>query len=158
MKCLRNKSILLIDDDASLLRALDKVLSEAGAIITTACRGGDGLELLSKRQRRFDLIITDLQMPFVKGVDVVRAIHDFFPPQPVVVLTAFANPEIRAACLEHGAVAVLEKPMGSQGLIAAIEAALRPGATTRERNPVFPKAPAEQPAQMNPASGHPHHI
>jgi CheY-like chemotaxis protein len=115
-------------------------------MVTTACRGGDGIELVSKREKRFELIITDLQMPFVKGVGVVRVIHDFFPPQLVVVLTAFATPEIRAACLEHGAVAVLEKPMGSQGLIAALEAALRAGATTRERNPEFPKTSTEQAA------------
>jgi CheY-like chemotaxis protein len=158
MKCLHNRSILLIDDDATLLRALDKVLSGAGATVTTACRGGEGIEVLRKREKRFDLIITDLQMPFVKGVDVVRAVHAFFPPQPVVVLTAFANPEIRAACLEHGAVAVLEKPIGSPGLIAAVEAALRVGATTRERNAVFPKTLTEQPAQLNPASGHPRYI
>jgi CheY-like chemotaxis protein len=158
MKRLRNRTILLIDDDESLLRALNKVLSDAGATVTTASRGGEGIEILRKREKRFDLIITDLQMPFVKGVDVVRAVHDFFPPQPVIVLTAFANPDIRAACMEHGAVAVLEKPVGSQGLIAAVEAALRAGATTRDRNSVSHKTATEQPAQLNPASGHPHYI
>jgi CheY-like chemotaxis protein len=114
MRGLRNKSILVIDDDVSLLRALNKVLGCAGAKVTAADRGGEGIEILSKREKRFDLIITDLQMPYVNGLTIVSAVHEFFPTQPVVVLTAFANPEVRAACLGHGAVAFLEKPIDSQ--------------------------------------------
>jgi len=135
MKRIRNKSILLIDDDAGLLRALGKVLSGEGAIVTTTDWAGDGIELLSKRDQHFDLVITDLQMPFVNGLTVVRALHEIFPALPVVVLTAFAEPEAKAACLEQGAVAFLEKPLGSQELIAAVQEALRAKTPTRRSSP-----------------------
>ena len=128
-------TILVIDDDAGLLRALDKVLSGAGAIVTAADWAGDGIEILSKREKHFDLVITDLHMPFVNGLTIVSTVHKFFPTLPVVVMTAFANPEMRTACLEQHAVAFLEKPMGSEELIAALEAALlirttKPGPTS----------------------------
>ena len=64
-------------------------------------------------------------MPFVNGLTVVNALREIFPTLPVVVFTAFANPEIRAACLEQGAAAFLEKPLDSQELIAAVQRALR---------------------------------
>jgi DNA-binding response OmpR family regulator len=153
MTGLRNKSILVIDDDASLLRALKKVLCGEGAVVTTADRGGDGLELLSKRDKRFDLVITDLQMPFVSGFTVARVLRETFPTLPVVVLTAFANPEVRAACLEQGAVALLEKPVGSQELIAALEAVVRAGAPKRRPNPSFPKYSHTASRPIKPASG-----
>ena len=139
MKGLRNKSILVIDDDAGLLRALNKVLSGEGATVTAADWAGDGIEILSRREKYFDLVITDLQMPFVNGLTIVSTVHQFFPTLPVVVLTAFANPEIRTACLEQHAVAFLEKPMGSQELIAALEAALRVTATKRGPSSLFPE-------------------
>lgn len=124
MKSINGKSILVIDDDPGMLRALNKVLSGEGATVSCANWAGDGIDILTKREKQIDLVITDLRMPFVTGMTVVYAIHEILPRLPVIVLTAFANPEVRAACREQGAAAFLEKPLDSQELIAAVRSAL----------------------------------
>ena len=96
MKKLRNKSVLIIDDDPGMLRALDKVLTGEGADVTCAAWGGDAIEILTARRKRVDLVITDLRMPILTGITVVYAIHEVFPGLPVIVLTAFGSANVKA--------------------------------------------------------------
>ncbi|MEP6673164.1 MAG: response regulator [Chthoniobacter sp.] len=124
MTSIRNKSILVVDDDPGMLRALEKVLTSEGALVTSAKWVGDAVDLLTQRERHIDLVVTDLRMPIVTGVTLVDAIHKIFPALPVIVLTAFSSPDVKALCLDQGAVAVLEKPLDSTQLVAAIVSAL----------------------------------
>ncbi len=121
MKSLRNKSVLIIDDDAGMLCALDKVLTGEGADVACAAWAGDAVEILTERQKRFDLVITDLRMPFLTGITVVYAVHEVFPELPVIVLTAFGSPDVKAECFRQGAAAFLEKPLNTVQLLSAIE-------------------------------------
>ena len=121
MKKIHGKSILIIDDDAGMLRALDKVLAGAGAVVTRAQCAGDAVEILTVRKEKFDLVITDLRMPFVTGLTVVCAIHQIFPELPVIVLTAFGSADVKAECFRQGAAAFLEKPLDASALLAAVE-------------------------------------
>jgi DNA-binding NtrC family response regulator len=121
MKKLHNKSVLIVDDDPGMLRALDKVLTGEGADVTCAAWAGDALDILTARQMRVDLVITDLRMPILTGITVVYAIHEVFPALPVIVLTAFGSPDVKAECLRQGAVAFLEKPLDTSQLLTAIE-------------------------------------
>jgi DNA-binding NtrC family response regulator len=123
---LRDKSILIVDDDASMLRALEKVLGGEGAIVTSIPRGDDAIELLALRREGFDLLITDLRIPFVTGATLVYAVHQVFPTLPIIVLTAFGDPAVKTACLEQGAAAFLEKPLDTIQLLSAIFGALTP--------------------------------
>ena len=68
-------------------------------------------------------MITDLRMPFVTGMTLLYAIHELSPRLPVIVLTAFGSPEIRAECLQQGAVAFIEKPVESRELVEAVSEA-----------------------------------
>ena len=120
MKKIWEKSILVIDDDQGMLRAIDKVLTGAGALVTRAECAGDAVEILTARQKNFDLVITDLRMPFVNGLTVVYAIHKIYPELPVIVLTAFGSADVRAECFRQGAVAFLEKPLDASELLAAV--------------------------------------
>ena len=126
IKNIRNKSVLLVDDDTRMLRALDKVLSGEGAVVTCTEWAGDAIELLSERQVRIDLVITDLRMPFVSGMTAVYAIHKIFPKLPIIVLTAFGSPDVRAECLRQGASAFLEKPLDTPQLLDVVEKVLAP--------------------------------
>jgi DNA-binding NtrC family response regulator len=121
MKKIHDKSVLIIDDDTGMLRALDKVLTGAGAVVTRAQCAGDAVEILTVRKERFDLVITDLRMPFVTGLTVVYAIHQIFPALPVIVLTAFGSADVKAECFRQGAAAFLEKPLDTSELLAAVE-------------------------------------
>jgi DNA-binding NtrC family response regulator len=115
-----HKSILLVDDDARTLRALDKVLSGEGAIVTCANWAGDAVDILTERRKVIDLVITDLRMPMFSGLTALYAIHKIFPAMPVIVLTAFGSPVVRAECLREGADAFLEKPLDSRQLLEVI--------------------------------------
>ncbi len=128
VKYICNKSVLLIDDNAGMLRALDKVLTGEGAVVTCADCAYDALEILTARKLKVDLVITDLNMPFMSGVQTgvatVFAIHENFPALPVIVLTAFGSPDVYGECLRRGAVAVLEKPLDTPQLLDAVEGVL----------------------------------
>jgi DNA-binding NtrC family response regulator len=121
MKKIHQKSILIIDDDTGMLRALDKVLTGAGAVVTRAQCAGDAVEILTVRKDKFDLVITDLRMPFVTGLTVVYAIHQIFSALPVIVLTAFGGADVKDECFRQGASAFLEKPLDTSELLAAVE-------------------------------------
>lgn len=121
MKNLSDKSILVVDDDKRWLRALDKVLTGEGAAVTRAEWAGDVLDLLTARKTQFDLLITDLRMPFVSGMTVVYSVRKIFPDLPIIVLTAFGSAEVKSECHRLGAVAFLEKPLDSAALMDAIE-------------------------------------
>jgi DNA-binding NtrC family response regulator len=133
MRKLRNKSVLIIDDDPGMLRALNKVLSGEGAEVTCAAWAGDAIDILTERRKRVDLVVTDLRMPILTGLTVVYAIHEVFPALPVVVLTAFASPDVKTECLRQGAVAFLEKPLDTPQLLTVIEGVFASQKASTER-------------------------
>ena len=116
-----NKSVLIIDDDTGMLRALKKVLTGEGAVVTCTESVGDALKILTGHEKRVDVVITDLRMPSMTGMTVIYAIHEILPALPVIVLTAFGSPAVRAECLCLGAAAFLEKPLDTPQLLTAIE-------------------------------------
>lgn len=124
MNTLCNKSILIIDDDTHMLRALNKVLTAEGAEVSCAAWAGDAIEMLSRQQRRIDLVIADLRLPILNGMTVVYSIHEVFPTLPVIVLTAFGSPETEAECRCMGAVMFLEKPLDTKQLLNAVAGVL----------------------------------
>lgn len=124
---IKGKSILIIDDDAAMLRALNKVLSNEGALVTSAGWAGDAMDHLTERFERFDLIITDLRMPILGGETILRAVALALPELPIIIITAFGTPELKAECLNKGAAAFLEKPLNTSQLLEAIESAFSAG-------------------------------
>jgi DNA-binding NtrC family response regulator len=121
MRSINGKSVLVVDDDAAMLRALQKVLAGEGASVATASWAGEVMERLDENQGRFDLIITDLRMPILNGESVLRAVKAALPEVPVIVITAFGSPEKQAECRKDGAAAFLEKPLDTPQLLAAID-------------------------------------
>jgi len=121
MRSLRNKSVLIVDDNPAMVRALERVLRGEGATVMPATEGAEAVEILTRREKVIDLVITDLRMPFVNGVTLVYAIHEVFAELPVIVLTAFGSEDVKEECLRQGAVALLEKPLDTSELLAVIE-------------------------------------
>lgn len=119
-KEINKKSVLIVDDDERMLRALDKVLTREGATVTCSSWAGSAIGVLAEK-KPVDLVIIDLCMPFISGLTTVHAIHSYYPRLPIIVLTAFGSPTVRAECLREGAVAFLEKPLDSHLLIDAIK-------------------------------------
>lgn len=114
------KTILVVDDDARMVRALEKVLQDEGATVIAAFDAAEAVEILTRRQNKVDLVITDLRMPFVNGMTLLYAIHEILPTLPVIVLTAFGSPYVRAECFREGAAEFLEKPLDSDHLLRKV--------------------------------------
>jgi DNA-binding NtrC family response regulator len=124
MNSVKGKSILVVDDDPAMLRALSKILSGEGATIREAGCAEDALKHLVQGQERFDLVITDLRMPNSGGKAVLEGVKAALPKVPVIIITAFGSPELRNQCLIQGAAAFVEKPVDSAALLASINHAL----------------------------------
>ena len=121
MKTLLNKSVLIIDDNPGMLRALEKVLGHAGLKVTRATWvNGEVQEL--KDRKHFDLVITDLRMPEVSGLTILQGMQVSHPGVPVIIITAYGSPDKTPAWWKkHGAAAYLEKPINEAHLLSALE-------------------------------------
>lgn len=117
---LSNKSVLIVDDDERMLKVLEKVFTQEGATVTCAEVATDAFKILTAHSGKFNLVITDLRMPFVRGERAIFIIHEILPELPILVLTAFGGPEVEAECIRKGAVALLEKPLDTLRLLDMI--------------------------------------
>jgi len=122
MSDLRNKSVLVVDDDQGMLRAMTRVLSKEGMRVTSV---SDPTVVVSKlmSEIRFDLVITDLRMPMFSGRGVL-ALASALPELPVIIITAFGGPDAEAQAIQLGAFAFLEKPVAAAELIDVVKRAL----------------------------------
>jgi DNA-binding NtrC family response regulator len=123
MKDLRNKSVLIVDDDSGMLRAMTKVLANEGMQVTGVSDPTAVVTKLAKSGNRFDLVITDLRMPAFSGRGVL-ALASALPEIPVIIITAFGGPDVEAQALQLGAFAFLEKPIAAAELIDVVKRAL----------------------------------
>lgn len=100
--------ILLLDDDTHIRRVIELHLRKQGHEVATGKDGREGLESLARE--RFDLIITDLKMPHVSGLDLLAAMQDRGITTPAIVLTAFASIETAVEAMKRGASDFISKP------------------------------------------------
>jgi len=120
---LRDKSVLVVDDDPGMLRAMTKVLASEGMQVTGVSDPVVVVKKLAGSEQRFDLVITDLRMPMFSGRGVL-ALASALPELPVIIITAFGGPDIQAQALRLGAFAFLEKPVAAHQLLDVVKRAL----------------------------------
>jgi DNA-binding NtrC family response regulator len=116
--------ILLIDDDNSLREVVQFILTESGHEVLTAADGVTGLELLAEDP---DLVITDIRMPGMDGMEVLRRVRENAGPTkvPVIMLTAHGTVEQAVAAMQLGAYTYLLKPFAREELKLTVDQALR---------------------------------
>jgi DNA-binding response OmpR family regulator len=107
------KTLFIIEDDEHVLGMMKTYFEYLGYRIITASDGMEGLKMLDAEQ--YDLVITDIVMPYVSGVGIVSVVKEKSPDIPVVAITAYGkNPE-RLAAEKHADV-VLRKPFEMEKL------------------------------------------
>ena len=125
---LTSVAILVVDDDPSLRQVLDRVLSFEGYIVETVPTGYDALERCQVPERGaapIDLLVLDLGLPDIDGLDVARKLRAGGSAMPILVLTARGEVGDRVAGLDAGADDYLPKPFDIAELIARVRALLR---------------------------------
>jgi DNA-binding response OmpR family regulator len=119
----RVQQVLTIEDDAAIRRGIVDALRFAGYAPFEAATGDLGMSMATSRA--FDLVLLDLVLPGYGGLDILRAIRQAHPAQPVIVLTARGEENDRVAGLRLGADDYVVKPFSVKELLARVEAVLR---------------------------------
>lgn len=115
-------SILLIEDDTSLATGLKRVLTGEGHSVEVVSRGDDGLARACAGA--FDVVITDLRMPGLSGLDLVRELHAARPRLPILLITAHGTTETAIEATKSGAYDYLLKPFEMAEFLRLIDQAL----------------------------------
>ncbi|MCI5165633.1 MAG: response regulator [Candidatus Electrothrix sp. GM3_4] len=115
--------VLIVDDEPELLLSISSGFEKNARFqLTTAHNGREALDLLSKIP--IDLVVTDLRMPVMDGVELLAAMTESFPKVSNIVMTAFGTPVIEQQLKKAGTMEVLEKPLDIDALEQAINRAL----------------------------------
>lgn len=116
------KKILIIDDEPELLKSLTITFEASGYEVQTAPDGLNGIERL--REDRPDLVILDIMMPGLSGLDTLKEIKTINASIPVIMLTAYGTPKSAIESLKLGAYDHLSKPFNPETLLEMIKKAL----------------------------------
>jgi len=122
--------ILLVEDEANMARTLAKNLERAGHAVEHAPHGEAALARLGEAS--FDVVLTDLKMPVMDGMELLRAIHERHLPGAVVVLTGYGTIESAVEAMKLGATDYLIKDARPQEILLTIERVLNLDALRRE--------------------------
>src|SRR6185369_16994624 len=115
-------TLLVVDDEPSNLESLERIFAREGLIVVVAPDGKEGLEVL--RKRRIDVCLTDLMMPGVSGVDLLKAARQVSPETEVVLMTAYGTVETAVEAMREGAYDFIIKPLKRAHVVRVVEKAL----------------------------------
>jgi DNA-binding response OmpR family regulator len=115
--------VLVVDDEPRISGFVSRALAAEGLFVDEAADGDAALELAGTG--RYDLVVLDLMLPGLDGIDVLRGIVARDASPPVLVLSALGDVETRVRCLEIGASDYLPKPFALAELVARVRARLR---------------------------------
>ncbi|HEX9619984.1 MAG TPA: sigma-54 dependent transcriptional regulator, partial [Polyangiaceae bacterium] len=130
-------TVLIVDDDAAVATVLSAQLGQAGARALVARSATEALELLE--QRPIDLVVSDLRMPGMNGLELLHRINDEWPEVPVIMLSAHGTVPLAVEAMKAGAVDFMLKPFEREELLFCLEKAL---GLSRARRSEPPERPA----------------
>ena len=111
--------ILILDDKASVTRSLKKAIEPSGHKCISIQHPAEAMEVF--KSEKFDLVITDLKMPTLNGIEILQMIKKSWPETPVIVFSGFANVDDVIAALNYGASAFFKKPFEVGELLDTIK-------------------------------------
>ena len=118
----RSGTILVIEDNVGTADSLRQVLEDEGHAVIAAATGGEGLALAAKRN--CDVVLTDLKLPDLSGLDIVKRLRTVQAALPIILMTAHGTTDIAIEATRHGAFDYLLKPFEMPAMLHAIERAL----------------------------------
>jgi two-component system response regulator AtoC len=115
------RSVLVVDDDVSILDMTEDLLTEAGFEVTKCGSGEEALALADERD--WDVVLSDLQMPGIDGLDLLAEMRERRPETPVVIMTAFGTIQAAVKAMRGGALDFVTKPFQAEELLISLERA-----------------------------------
>jgi PAS domain S-box-containing protein len=120
----RGEHLLLVDDEKAVLEVGRRLLSEIGYVVTTAGGGADAVRILGQAPARFDLVLTDLAMPGMSGIELARSVASTSPGIPVVLLSGRIESTTLEAAGEAGIRKLVAKPFLKHEIARALREVL----------------------------------
>jgi FixJ family two-component response regulator len=118
----RLQTICVVDDDTSVVKSLGRLLSSAGLCMTGF--SDPRLFLAHAKEHKIELVIIDVWMPELSGLEVQRLLQTIAPATPVIIMTARDEPEIDRIAFTQGAVGFFTKPFNDSAFLEAVLRAL----------------------------------
>lgn len=115
------RSVLLVDDDEAVMRTLQRVLKAAGFEVTIAGNGTTAIQMIMSHP--FDVIVTDIQMPGMSGVELLGVVRAYDLDVPVILMTGDPTVETAVEAVRLGALQYLAKPIPMETFVRAVERA-----------------------------------
>jgi DNA-binding NtrC family response regulator len=119
----QKKSILIIDDDKSILNIFTRILQKQGYSVDTAETGQEALEKLQANS--YDLALVDVKLPDTNGTDLLARINQTHPNMTKIAITGFPSLEDATKVIDRGAAAYLVKPVKPEELVSIIAEKLK---------------------------------
>ncbi len=117
----RNPRLLIVDDEQHVRESLSAWFTEDGYDVATASGGKEALAILGRQ--KFDVVITDIRMPGMDGIELQKQIHDTEPEIAVILVTAYASVSTAVQALKEGAYDYLVKPFDPEEMSRVVEKA-----------------------------------
>src|SRR5437764_3058237 len=114
--------ILLIEDDPAIVTSLQEILAADGYVVSLATRGDEGLALA--QSQAFDVVVTDLKLPGLSGLELIRQLHTTKPRLPLILMTAHGTTETAIEATKAGAYDYLLKPVEMTELLELVDTAV----------------------------------
>ncbi len=119
----KRAKILVVDDEPDILEVIEKILRDRGFEVGTAANGAVALERLA--EGGYDLILSDVKMPELDGLELLQKVSLLYPEIPMVILSAFANIQDAVVAIKLGAFDYIAKPVYPDDLLLSIDRALK---------------------------------
>jgi len=123
--------VLVIDDEPKIVSFVTRALTARGYGVDSAGNGADGLELV--RMGGYAVVVLDLRLPDIDGIDVLRCTLEERPDQQVIVLSALPDVDTKVQCLDLGAADYITKPFSLTELLARVRRRVRQRSSDGER-------------------------
>jgi len=118
-------SILIVDDDEGMVETLSDILTARRYAVTTADSGESAVAKVL--QRAFDVVLMDIKMPGLNGVEALQAMKQRHPALKVIMMTAFTRDELVQAARRASAVAIVPKPLDLTSVLDLVDRVARSG-------------------------------
>ena len=112
-------NILVVDDEAVIREGMRRILESEGFRVETSASGRAAVEKIQERE--FDVVITDLKMPGMDGIEVLKAIKILQPDVPVIIITGYATVDTAVEAMKNGAFDYIAKPFTSEQITEKVQ-------------------------------------
>jgi len=118
-----HQHVFLVDDEPEVCKAIGETLEQHGINVTCFTRGIDCLKQLDSK--RCDLLITDLKMPEIDGIELMMKARDLVPWLPILIITGYGDIPTAVTAIKNGAVDFIEKPIETESFVCKVKSILQ---------------------------------